>query len=443
VSTGMFQVGDELRERIRAGEDSTLELREVRMSGSRVAGPSRDSLADELAAFANSRGGTCVLGVNDTDREVVGIPIEHLDRVEDLAREVCNDTIQPPLAASIRKVAIRPLASDDLPRYILVIEVPRSMFVHRGPGGYLHRVGSSKREMAPDFLARLFQQRSQARIIRFDEQAVPMANLDDLSEELWRRFESRRVAVQDSREDFLHKLGLARREGDDIAGVNSGAWRPTVAGVLMATEDPRRFIPNAFIQAVAYRGGTMAIQEGESSAAYQLDAADITGPLDRQVTEALRFVARNMKTLAVKTIGRVDIPQFDLGAVFESLVNAVAHRDYAIYGSKIRLRIYSDRLEIYSPGALVNTMTVDSLPLRQAARNEVLTSLLARCVIPKNVPEGLLTDRATMMDKRGEGVGLVLERTYALAGRLPQYRVIDEQELQLIIPAAQGPLPTS
>jgi ATP-dependent DNA helicase RecG len=127
-----------------------------------------------------------------------------------------------------------------------------------------------------------------------------------------------------------------------------------------------------------------------------------------------------------------------LGAVFESLVNAVAHRDYAIYGSKIRLRIYADRFELNSPGALANTMTVDSLPLRQAARNEVLTSLLARCPLPDNVPEGLQTDRATMMDKRGEGVGIILERTRALAGRLPQFRVIDDQELQLIIPAADA-----
>jgi hypothetical protein len=48
------------------------------------------------------------------------------------------------------------------------MELPRSLFVHRSPGGYFHRVGSSKREMDPDYLARLFQQRSQSRIIRFD-----------------------------------------------------------------------------------------------------------------------------------------------------------------------------------------------------------------------------------------------------------------------------------
>jgi hypothetical protein len=50
-----------------------------------------------------------------------------------------------------------------------------------------------------------------------------------------------------------------------------------------------------------------------------------------------------MKVGAVKHLGRVDIPQYDLTAVFEAVVNAVAHRDYSVYGSKIRLKLFSDR----------------------------------------------------------------------------------------------------
>lgn len=74
-------------------------------------------------------------------------------------------------------------------------------------------------------------------------------------------------------------------------------------------------------------------------------------------------------------------------------------------------------------------------PLRQSARNEVITSLLARCRVPGYLA-GATTDRAMMMDKRGEGVLIVLERTQALAGRAPEYRMIDGEELQLSIPAA-------
>lgn len=108
-----------------------------------------------------------------------------------------------------------------------------------------------------------------------------------------------------------------------------------------------------------------------------------------------------------------------MSAVFEAVVNAVVHRDYSMTGSKVRIRLFDDRLEIYSPGMLVNTMSTDSLPYRQAARNEVLTSLLARCVVPQN--KNSYTKRVCMMDKRGEGVTLILNRSEALSGKRPEY----------------------
>jgi predicted HTH transcriptional regulator len=434
----MFDDNRELLTKIQLGADSILELKEVRTAGQRVLSPSRDSLADELAAFANSRGGVCVLGIEDRTRQVLGIPLEALDAVEAFVCQICNDSIEPPLVARIEKLSLpspRGVSSgqpgEDNYAPVLRIDVPSGLFVHQSPGGYYHRVGSSKRRMPPDYLARLFQQRSQSRIIRFDESIIPRASLEDLSEPLWKRFETLESAA-DSREVFLHKLGFARQTPDD------STWRPTVAGVLLASADPRRFLPNAFIQAVAYRGEDSSSESSDSP--YQLDAADITGPLDQQVDQALRFVARNMRTAAVKSIGRHDIPQYDLTAIFEALVNAVAHRDYAIHGSKIRLRLYANRLELFSPGALANTMTVESLPLRQSARNEVLTSLLARCPVPRNLA-GWTTGRTAMMDPRGEGVHIILARTAALAGKRTEYSMIDQEELRLVAPAATGELP--
>ncbi len=131
--------------------------------------------------------------------------------------------------------------------------------------------------------------------------------------------------------------------------------------------------------------------------------------------------------------GRKDTPQFDMLAVFEALANAVAHRDYSMYGSKVRLRLFDDRLELYTPGLLVNTMTPESLPYRQAARNEAITSLLARCPIER---EPFADHRDYIMEKRGEGVPTILHRSESLSGRTPEYRLIDESELLLTIHAA-------
>lgn len=417
----MLDDPQELLEKIQLGEDAVLELKEVSFAGDRVVAPHRDSLADELAAFANSKGGICVLGVADRSREIVGVPAERLDRLVEHVSEICNDSIDPPLVAHIERLALPGL--DGSRRAIVKVEVPKSLFVHQSPGGYLLRLGSSKRRMKPDQLARLFQQRSQARLIRFDEQVVPEAILGDLDPPLWERFRSR--LGNDDRESLLHKLAMARQDDE-------GLLRPTAAGVLLATRDPRRFLPNAFIQAVAYRGTEVTPEP--PSRHYQLDARDLSGPLDAQVMEACRFVERNMKVAATKHLGRRDFPQYELTAVFEAVVNAVAHRDYSLHGAKIRLRMFADRLELYSPGALVNTMDVDSLLYRQSSRNEAITSLLARCPIPDE--SWLPTVRQTFMDRRGEGVGLILDYSERLSGRRPVYRLLDDAELCLTVYAA-------
>ena len=115
--------------------------------------------------------------------------------------------------------------------------------------------------MSSEYLARLFQQRSLARIIRFDEQIIPQAGLDDLELDLWERFLT--PQSRDEREDFLAKLHMARTDDE-------GTLRPTVAGVLMASKDPREWLPNAYVQAVFYRG--VDIRTDQSTAPYQLDA---------------------------------------------------------------------------------------------------------------------------------------------------------------------------
>ena len=418
----MFDSRAELLDKIRLGESTFLELKEVRFAGNKVTGPRRGDLADGLAAFANSRGGVFVFGVEDSTREIVGIPRDRLDVVVDLVKEVCADSIDPPIEDVILdRLSLPGSAGEDVA--VIKVEILRSLFVHRSPGGFLHRVADSKRPMSTEYLARMFQQRSQTRLIRFDEQMVDGAGVEDLAPGLWERFRSARSG--DDRDTFLRKLGLAVPDEE-------GTMRPTVVGVLLASDEPRRWLPNAYVQAVAYVGDTVRTDSGRDP--YQLDAADVSGPLDRQIVEACRFVIKNMKTAAFKTMGRVDRPQYDMAAVFEAVVNAVAHRDYSVYGSKIRLRMFSDRLELYSPGAIANSLAIENLRYRQSARNEAVSSLLARCPAPDET--WLVSERKNIMEKRGEGVPIILDNSAELSGREPEYRLIDDAELLLTIYAA-------
>ena len=399
-----------LARRIRLGEDSRLELKRVEIAGRRVKGPQRADFADELAAMANGRGGTALLGVDDRSREVIGIPLEDLDVVEGWVRDICNDSVKPPLDADIRKLMLADSSGEQVPA--VRIDVAPSLFVHASPGGYFRRIGSSKRKMAPDALARLMQERSHTRLVRFDETVVPGTAPSDLHYALTQRF-----VREDPTRDTLRKLRIVADDGD-------GAERLTLAGALLCTQSPQRWLPHAYIQAVGYAGERTDID-------YQTDSRDIGGPLDEQVAEALHFVRRNMLVRAAKETARSELPQFSERAVFEALVNAVAHRDYSVAGSRIRLHLFADRVELYVPGALANTLTPDSLHLRQASRNELVVSLLARCPAPSGL------GRSRLMDRRGDGVPIIRDECERLSGRLPEYSLLDESELRLVMRAAE------
>lgn len=312
---------ERLLQRIRLGEDSTLELKQVKVgAGGKSFEPHADGLSDELAALGNASGGTLILGVDDsTKQEVPGADLKDLN----------------------------PLLVD--------------RFMVDGEGD---------------------------------------------------------AAIQ------LERLHLLKPSDDGP--------RPTVAGVLLCTLAPQRWLRNAEIIAVAHDGFVNDPNE-------QVDALEIQGPLDRQIWDALHFVRRNMRTPARKSLVRIDYPQYDLAAVFEAIVNAVAHRDYSRDAQRIRLFMYADRLEIHTPGAPrfreANSMTIASMTAISAPRNEVIASLFAR-YYPVEEP---LLGKGRLMDRRGAGVRLILERSAALSGKRPVYENLDDMELLLTIYAAAPP----
>lgn len=420
----MFDTKDELLDKIRLGEDSFLELKTTVFRGDKLIGPDRKQLADELAAFANSKGGVLVLGVDDDDREIEGIPIDRLDQVEGVVREVLIDSITPPLDATILKLTLPDQMGEE--RAVVRVDVPRSLFVHQSPGGYYRRIGSSKRPIPPEALARLFQQRSQARLIRFDEQAVPGAPWSELDQDLYKRFLGEGPDEPEIRLRKLRKLRKLRILTQD----DEGTTLASVAGVLMCSYTPERWLTGAKIEAVRYRGT-------RQDSNYQTDAESITGPADQQIRRALSFVSRTMIRRAEKVPERREFPQFSIRAVFEAIVNAVAHRDYSVHGSKIRLFVFDDRLELYSPGPLPNSLTIESLRERQSTRNELLTTLLGR--IPVEWPGEERLGRGYFIEKRGDGIPIIMDESRELSGRAPEYRLIDEAELVLTIWGAELP----
>ncbi len=400
----MFNTLTELLEKIYLGEDATIEFK--------GALPHKNSLADEIAAFANARGGVILIGVDDNG-EIVGVDRHTLDTAEKTVIEICTDSIDPIVLIFTEKLRI-----DD--KNLLKIEVPRSLFVHKTANGYFMRQGSSKREMPTEQLARLLQTRSQARIIAFDEQFVPNTHKETLRKPLYQRFLTE-GAAEDETDDLLLKRHLLVKDGEQK--------RASVAGILMCYDTPDDYLYNSFIQAVYYLST-------EKDANYQLDAKDFTGPLDQQIIDAFKFVQKYNAVAARKAIGRIDYPEYSMRAVFEAIVNAVVHRDYSKTVSKIRLFMFDDRLELYSPGALANTVTVDNLRYSQATRNELLARLLSEIRLDDDMERQV--KRKHFLERRGEGVGIILNESETLSGKTPVYEVFDEQ-LRLTIFAAKPP----
>ena len=399
----MYDSLTELLQKIHSGEDSTIEFKREM--------PHRSSLAEEIAAFANVRGGVILIGVDD-DGSIVGLDQEELNSAESSVVELCQDSIEPPVSVFTEKLWL-----DD--KDVLKIEVPRSLFVHRSPGGYFVRQGSSKRAMPTEHLARLLQSRSQARIIAFDEQFVPNTRLSTLRRDLYQRFFTEEPAEHEVEDLLLMRNLLVREDGE---------LRASVAGLLMCHDRPDDFLYNSFIQAVFYRGRT-------KDANYQIDAKDFRGPLDRQIMDAYKFVERYNQVSARKDVGRMERSQYSMRAVFEALVNAVVHRDYSRTASKIRLFMFADRLELSSPGALANTLTVERLRYGQATRNELLARLLSELTVEDIV--GRQVARRYFLERRGEGVGIILDESAALSDREPVYELFDD-ELRLTIFAAKS-----
>ena len=410
----MYDSPEELLRGIRLGEDTLIELKAVQFRGDRVSAPRRDGLADELAAIANTRAGVLVLGVDDETREIDGIPLRKLDAVERYVNEICNESIKPPVVYQSYRMELPD--STGAMQAIFKIDVPHSFFVHESPGGYFHRKGSSKRKLPPEHLARLFQQRSQPRLIRFEEQPVPGSSIGHLSESLWHRYTTR---SDDPSEVVLHKRCLLTKDED-------GTVCASVAGILLCSEHPDRFLPNARIEAVRYRG----VHQDSN---YQMDAQGIRGPLDEQIRQAMSFLKRNQRITAVKRPHREETPQFSERAVFEAIVNAVAHRDYSVHGPKIRFFLFDDRLEIHSPGSFPNTLTVDNVALRQSTRNELIVSLLTETPVAEGMGN---VERGFYMEACGDGVPIILRESRKLSGRDPVYRLIDDAEVLLTIYSA-------
>ena len=399
----------QILERLKIGENGAWSLIRLDFQDLQLTNPTLDHLADEMIAFANSSGGSMLCGVTE-EGQLQGLTREQQTDLGHLLVEVSSDTIKPPLRINVYKRKIEGKA-------LVLVEIPKSDMVHERAGNAYIRVGSANRLMEPDERLRLSQSRSRSLYIRYDEETIANTGFGTLDENLWLPLLSSTGSADPIK--GLTNLRLLRLE-------ENGTYRATVAGVLLCTQSPENWLPHAMIVATHYRGNDRASE--------QLDAQEITGPLQQQIEGAMKFVRKSMRVAARKIPERIDMPEYSLQAVFEAIVNAVAHRDYSMDARRIRISMFNNRLEIDSPGMLHNSMTIEGMSSSQATRNEVIASIFGR--IPVENIQGS-DHRRFLMERRGDGVTIINSRTVEVSGRSPTYTLVDQRSLQLSIPAAK------
>ncbi|WP_298402424.1 ATP-binding protein [uncultured Chloroflexus sp.] len=305
-----------------------------------------DEIAETLAALANAHGGTLIIsGGRGTQLGPLRDPAAATELV--LAAAL---SCTPPLIIPLPHVIVY----QEMP--ILVVEVPAGLpYVYAVNGRYLRREGASNQPLSPAALHRLFSERAE---LGWERQAPPDATFAELDPDLVAAY-ARRVGPPAGDDP----LALLTRRGCLIDGV------PTNAGLLLFSRDVALRFPHAEITLVRYRG---------REPADVFEREDICAPLPEAIRRAERWLNEHMRR-GSRMVGleREDWTQFPPGAVREALVNAVAHRDYTVHGEGIRITLFSDRLEVYSPGRLPGHVTLENIRAERFSRNPAIVQVLA------------------------------------------------------------------
>ena len=308
-------------------------------------------LAETLVAFANSRGGTVYVGAEPRSGRALGLadPGAALERALDAAHST-----DPPLIIPLPQIA--ELDGQEL----IVIDVPAGLPHVYGVGGkYLCRDGVRNEPIGPDPLHRLMMARGAASFETLVPADAGPADID------WGLADQYRASLKglpgSETQTVLLQRGCLARDGD--------ALRPTNAGLLLFGIDPQRWLRSSEILVARYAGTTMDDRFVKE---------EISGTLPEQMRRAEAFVAGNMRQgVRLHGLERTEEAEYPLEVVREAIVNAVAHREYQIRGDEIRILLFSDRIEFYSPGRLPGHVTVDNMVDERFSRNEIIVQVLS------------------------------------------------------------------
>ncbi len=309
-----------------------------------------DSIAAELAAFANSGGGLLLLGADDNGK-VTGLDAANVRRLNQLISNAASQNVRPPVHPTTENI-------QTAQGIVIAVTVPNGLSKPYldSQGRIWVKSGSDKRHVtAREEIQRLFQRSG---LIYADVIPVEGTSATDIDEKTFHDYFNRRYGQLPGQPlpQTLQNIGLG--DGQEL----------NLAGLLLFGKHPQRYRPAFMVKAVAFPGTSLASH-------HYLDSEDIDGTLLEQYQRSLGFIKRNLHHVQrdqnFNSLGLLEVPE---QAIIELLVNALIHRDYFTSAS-VRLLIFADRIEIISPGHLPDSLSTEQIRQGKSnRRNPTLTN---------------------------------------------------------------------
>ena len=377
----------EILERISSGENERTEFK--RELGNLSA------IGKVLCSFANGVGGLLILGVDDNG-QILGVK-EDPEKVQERMTSFLHTCCGQPIIANVN----RHLSPDGWVHWIEVKNQGRGF----KPFSYKHQfwIRRGRSTVAPsesEFrgLLNVFG------VVFTEQQIIPSSNPGDIDLDAYRSFMRSQGKLMDETPQLNIEVDL---KNSSICDWLDDELRATLYGLMVFGREPQKF-PNMtsfFISCAAYAGADRAAQV--------LSAAESKGRLDEQVHRAMGWYQSLGRREVYQGLIRKDIPLLPEAVLREALVNAVIHRDYSVFGSRVLLEVFSDRIDVTSPGSLPNHMTAQQVRFGGAprSRNEMMSNAM---VVRK------------LMDRRGRGWLLMRHEMRTFNGSEPE--LINDQE---------------
>lgn len=364
---------DEIKNIVRCGETSTKQFKETFKFA--------EDVANEFVAFSNSEGGSIFIGIDDKNGRIKGLDFDQLRNIGQLISAAAESRVHPAIYPTVETVLI-----DD--KAVMVVSIPKGSdtpYTNNKGEVYVKQGPDKRRVTDNNEILRLFADSSN---FQPDRQPVSKTSINDIDSKALDDYFMRSLGKSGD------ELGLPLNKALENLNLLNEDGRLTLGGLMYFGKNPQRFCPAFNIKAVWFFGNSIGGND------YR-DSKDIDGTIPEMFEDGMRFLESCLhRRQAGQNFNSVGVLEVSEVALREILQNALVHRSW-LKPAPIRLLVFDDRVEIISPGALPNNLTVEDIKLGNAyQRNQLIATLCAKTMDYRGLGSGII--RALQSDSNIE-----------------------------------------